>query len=99
MVRSYMHYIIVAAAVAMFLGCSNGAVIRDSAMDRNWGRSFETALYQQILNPDAGKEPEPVYGMDGDAAVRNLEQYRKSFEKTDTRPVYNIEMSGLGITN
>jgi hypothetical protein len=65
-------------------------------MDRNWGRSFETALYQQILNPEAGKEPEPVDGLDGDAAVRNLEQYRKSFEKTDTKTVYNIDMSGLG---
>ena len=43
-------------------------------MDRNWGRSQETARYQQISNPDAGKEPDPVVGLDGDAAVRNLEQ-------------------------
>ena len=87
---------LVAAAVAMVFGCSSGAFKKDTLMDHNWGKSQETARYQQISNPDAGKDTEPVVGLDGDAAERNLNRYRKSFEKTDTKTVYNIDVSGLG---
>ena len=35
-------------------------VARESQLDKNWGRSFESARYNQILNPEAGKNLEPV---------------------------------------
>ncbi len=90
---------LVAAALAMVFGCSNGAFRQDSLTDQNWGRSQEAARYQQIANPDAGKNLDPVVGLDGDATLRNLERYRKSFEKTDKKTVYSIDVSGLGTSN
>ena len=40
----------------------------ETAIDLNWGRSYETAKYKQILNPDAGQNLDPVEGLDGTAA-------------------------------
>jgi hypothetical protein len=96
MVRRYIYFVIVAATVALLSGCGTGVYQKDTALERNWGKSFESARYRQILNPEAGKEPEPVMGLDGDAAVLVLEKYRKSFEKTETQNVYNIDVFGMG---
>jgi hypothetical protein len=52
-------------------------------LDKNWGNSFESAKQSQILNPEAGKNQDPVVGLDGQAAGNNMEKYRKGF-KTET---------------
>lgn len=64
-------------------------------LDKNWGRSQETAKYSQALNPDAGKDATPVTGLEGDRAVRADEQYSETFETAQPRPVYNINMPGV----
>ncbi len=46
---------------------------------REYGASFESAKSNQILNPEAGKKPIPVSGMDGQAAQNAIEKYRQSF--------------------
>ena len=51
-------------------GCAQQSVLND-----NWGRSFESARYNQILNPEAGKNLEPVVGLEGPAAERIMEGY------------------------
>jgi hypothetical protein len=62
-------------AVGIF-GCAQHPVIQtESQLDKNWGRSFEAARYNQILNPEAGKLPEPVEGLEGPAAERIMEGY------------------------
>lgn len=48
---------------------------QQSLLDENWGRSFESARYNQILNPEAGKNLEPVVGLEGPAAERIMEGY------------------------
>jgi hypothetical protein len=47
-------------AAAWMMGCAPHARI-----DQNWGRSYETARYNQILNPEAEKNLEPVEGIEG----------------------------------
>jgi len=61
------------------IGCSQNSVIPmgESHLDKNWGRSYETAKHNQILNPNAGKEPEPVEGLEGRAAERIMDGYIK----------------------
>ena len=68
------------AGLGLFSGCGGSSpyIEQESLLDKNWGRSYESAKYNQMLNPDAGKNLEPVAGMDGEAAEKNMEKYRKS---------------------
>jgi hypothetical protein len=56
----------------------------------NWGRSHGTAIYNQMLNPDAAKNLDPVTGLDGTAAEHNMEKYKESFKKTESQEIVNI---------
>ena len=60
---------------------------------RNWGKSYETAKYQQILNPEADKNLKPVESLDGQAAENDVQRYRDSFkEKKEAQPVNLINV-------
>lgn len=78
--RNHMVKIVGSTMILLgMLGCSSqNAVIPmgDSMLDKNWGRAYESAKYNQILNPDAGKTTEPVEGLDGVAAERNMQNYK-----------------------
>ena len=70
------------AMLALFAGCSSsGPIHEETLLDKNWGRSVETAKYNQILNPDAGKSLAPVEGLSGNAADNSVEKYENSFKK------------------
>ena len=69
---------------------------RAQNLEMNWGKSFESAKKNQILNPDAGKNLEPVVGLNGEAAEHGVNKYKESFkkegEKQDIRvPLIKIE--------
>lgn len=49
-----------------------GGCAGPSRLSQNWGRSVETAKYNQTLNPEAGKECRPVEGLDGKRAIKSL---------------------------
>ena len=61
-----------------FLGCSQNrnVFMGESRLDKNWGRAYETAKNSQIINHDAGKNTDPVEGLDGDAAEGNMKTYK-----------------------
>ena len=61
-----------------------------------FGGSFQTAKANQILNPEAGKNLEPVHGLDGQAAVIVMNKYRKSFEKPPPAKIYALTIGGIG---
>ncbi len=64
----------------MFLGCAGNLpqTQRADVLDAHYGKSLETAKNDQVLNPEAGKEPTPVEGFDGKAANAQIEKYRKA---------------------
>jgi hypothetical protein len=72
-------------------GC-NGAYMyqEETALDRNWGRSYETAKYNQMLNPDAAQNLDPVEGLDGSAGAHGIEKYQNSFKEVNQEEVVNI---------
>jgi hypothetical protein len=68
--------ILLIAGTAGVFGCAQQtAAKKQSRLDQNWGRSYETALYNQILNPEAGKNIEPVEGLEGPAAERVIKEH------------------------
>ena len=78
------------AFLSSFSGCGK------TMLERNWGRSFESAKQNQILDPDAGKNLDPVIGLDGQAAEANMEMYRKDFKKEQPQNVYTINPKDIG---
>jgi hypothetical protein len=67
-------------AIAGLIGCTQNVSEKksiDSLLDRNWGRSFESAKYNQTLNTDAGKIANPVEGLEGPVGERIMEGYMK----------------------
>jgi hypothetical protein len=45
------------------------------------------------LNPEAGKNLDPVEGLDGQAARVTMEKYRQSFSGTGEGPVYETPIT------
>lgn len=84
---------ILIASSALIVGCS-----APTLLDQNWGRSVETARYNQTLNPDAGSNEQPVEGLDGHSAASALEHYRTTFTPQETSSGHDTKVTGLGTT-
>ncbi len=80
MLTRYLTLIGLIATLLIFSGCA-----RETMLSRNWGNSFESAKQSQILNPEAGKNLEPVVGLDGQASENNMEKYREGFKKENSK--------------
>ena len=60
------------------VGCARHFLYQgETQLDCNWGRSYETATYHQILNPNAGENLWPVTGLEGRVGERIMEDYVK----------------------
>lgn len=72
--------LISAMAVLLFtLGCSSRhSAGQENAVYKNWGRSFESIKYSQVLYPEAGGV-QPVEGFDGPNAEYLYQQYQNMF--------------------
>jgi hypothetical protein len=63
------------------------------AMD--YGNSFNLAKQNQILNPGAQDNLDPVAGFDGRAAQKTINRYQKDFEKPTPPPKYVLSVGDL----
>ena len=89
MLKKVLIIIGITAGVLVASACSGTKTLSE----RNWGKSYETATYNQILNPDADKNLKPVNSLDGQAAENNMQRYRESFkEKKEAQPVNLINL-------
>ena len=102
MLRISFAAIAIMVVLVVSTSCANNASLMtpsESRLDENWGRSFESAKYNQILNPDAGKKLDPVTGLDGQAADAGIQQYRKSFSQQGaTSTGSSVSGAGAGMT-
>jgi hypothetical protein len=99
MLRILFAGIAIVGLLVVSMSCANNASLMtpaESRLDENWGRSFESAKYNQTLNPDAGKNLDPVTGLDGQAADAAIQQYRKSFSQQSTASTGGVG-TGVGI--
>ena len=84
MLKCHMTVIGVMVGLSIMLwGCAGNMpeAQRTDILESHQGKSFESAQHNQILNPEAGKEPTPVVGFDGKAAEANVEKYRKELKR------------------
>ena len=90
----WARYLILISSIAllqMSMGCAG-----TTELERNWGRSFESAKSSQILNLDAQKNLEPVAGLDGQTAQIVVETYRGSFAPAEGEEAYTVNLGSIG---
>ena len=66
-------------------------------VEMDYGTSYKLAKFNQTLNPQAEKNLEPVTGFDGSAAEATIGRYHKGFQEKSERPVYTINVGGVGM--
>ncbi len=82
------------AIVMIGMGLMVGACA-PTTISPNWGKAYENARVNQILNPDAGEELAPVEGQDGVANAKATDAYRKTFESPDAQFEKSVVSSGV----
>ena len=85
MLKRCLHIFVVFGLLLIYVGCT-----QKSYLDKNWGRSFETAKYHQILNSDASQNLNKIQDLDGQASDNNVEKYRDSFKEKGKQETVNI---------
>lgn len=63
--------------------------------DVKFGDALRAALVKQTINPDAGKIPDSVTGIDGKASRESILQYQRTFKEPP--PVVNVINIGGGL--
>ena len=77
------------AGIMLLAGCADSRVTRHEA---DFGTSQKLAIYNQVPNPAAEETLDPVEGLDGQAAVKTLDKYQKSFGATKQPTNYTINI-------
>lgn len=82
----YLVFVILAAA--LLASCAG-----KTRLEQDFGTSQKLAVQNQILNPEAGKNLQPVEGIDPVAGGIILKEYYKSFERAQQKQSgYSYEM-------
>jgi len=76
MIRKW--FLLLGGVVLLFLLTSCAG---PSRLEADYGNSSKLLKVNQIYDPEAEKNTEPVVGLDGKAAQASTEKYRKDFEK------------------
>ena len=76
-------------AIAMMFGLIGGcATTTTPHYDARFGDAVREAKFKMTINPDAGKNPDQVAGMDGKAAGEAVNLYHETFKSPP--PVVNV---------
>lgn len=85
------------ATILALVGPLTACVEPAPRYEAEFGNATRATLNAQIINPDAGNNPDPVAGLDGRAARDAVNNYQKSFAQPEpTENVFNI---GVGTDN
>ncbi len=93
MIRACCFLLLSGLVIGALLTAGCGSTM--SRVEMDYGTSYQLAKYNQILNPEAEKNLDPVYGFDGEAARTTIQKYEKSFEKETVPPLYSISVPGV----
>jgi len=83
------------AFAGMMVMLLTGCAIGPTRLEADYGTSYNLAKSQQILNPAAEQNLEPVYGFDGRAAEATIQRYRGTFEKPPPAPTHAISVGQI----
>ena len=78
-----------AAFTVLLGGCSTAATPN---YDARFGEAVRQATAMQTLNPEAGKNADPVLGIDGESGKAAVDRYQESFRA----PPKSFEVFNIG---
>lgn len=84
-----MNKLLIALLIGLVSGCSSVT----PHYDARFGDAVREAKKKMIIDPDAGKNPDPVIGLDGKAARETIILYQGTY-KTPPRAVNVINIGG-----
>ena len=82
-------------AIAVLLGLIAGCASVTPNYDAKFGDAVREAKLKMTINPDAGKNPDQVAGMDGKAGRETIILYQDTFKAPP--PVVNVINIGGGL--
>ena len=83
-----------AGLLVVLAGCTNTT----PNLDAKFGNAVNQAKAQQIINPDASRNTDPVAGIDGRAAKGSIDNYHKAYESPTAPPSGSVGTIGGGST-
>jgi hypothetical protein len=87
----FLSLLAITSILLVVMSCSGSTPNqKETLLDKNWGRSLEGIRYKQMVDPEAGKNLDPVVGLDGNASVNNVDKYQKSFKETEQKEATTI---------
>ncbi|HKT35264.1 MAG TPA: hypothetical protein VJR03_10570 [Nitrospira sp.] len=81
---------IAVVGIALLFGACSRATI-----SKNWGVTYYEMRANQVLDPTAGEQLNPVEGQDGKVNATASEAYRRSFEKPEADLDRSLVSSGV----
>jgi hypothetical protein len=75
MFSKYPAYVGLVVVLFLSFGCAT------APYENQWGKAFETTKDAQVLDPEASANPDPVTGLDGQAAANDMKRYRDGPER------------------
>jgi hypothetical protein len=90
-----MRYLLSLLAAGTLSACAGTTVQTTPRWDAKFGANARIALARQVIHPEAGRNRDPVAGMDGRAARSVFERYQKSYTEPAPQPsTFTIGVSG-----
>jgi hypothetical protein len=77
-----------ALAIVMLVGLATGCAAVTPNYDAKFGDAVRAAKLAQTINPNAGKNPDQVVGMDGKASRETILLYQSTFREPP--PAVNV---------
>lgn len=86
--RKAMKKTLVSILCITVVGGTAGCATRTPMLDERFGDAVREARAKQTINPNAGRDGDPVLGLDGLAARESIERYKDSTKAPP--PVTNV---------
>ena len=93
--RKTMNKTLVSILCITVVGATAGCATRTPMLDERFGDAVREARAKQTINPDAGRDADPVLGLDGLAARESIERYKDASKAPP--PVMNVINIGGGV--
>ena len=85
MIKKSLIILGITAAVLVVSACAS-----QTLSQRNWGKSYETAAFNQTLNPDADQTLKSVDDLDPQAAQNSMQRYQETFKEKKEQKTVNL---------